>query len=84
MPSRRVRWHWSAFDSLSPRALHPALALRAAAFVVEQRCVFLDPDDYDADGWHLLGWSGGGPSDGLIEILRRPDAGSNASPRVAC
>ena len=58
MPSRRVHWHWSTFDSLSPGALHAALALRAAAFVVEQHCVFLDPDGYDADGWHLLGWSG--------------------------
>lgn len=52
-----VRWQWSAFASLQPLELHAALMLRAAVFVVEQRCAFLDPDAFDVDAWHLLGWS---------------------------
>lgn len=51
-----VRWQWSAFASLQPSELYAALALRAAVFVVEQRCVFLDPDGHDAKAHHLLGW----------------------------
>ena len=51
-----LRWCWRPFDALAAGELHAALALRAAVFVVEQECVFLDPDDHDVQAHHLLGW----------------------------
>jgi ElaA protein len=77
-----VHWQWSAFDSLTPRDLHAALALRAAAFVVEQRCAFLDPDAYDADGLHLLGWLHAGRARELVAYLRLLPSGKYAEPSI--
>ncbi len=54
-----LRWHWQPFASLSGTQLHAALALRSAVFVVEQACVFLDPDEHDLDAHHLLGFVDG-------------------------
>ena len=53
-----VRWEYLAFDSLSPAALYALLKLRSEIFVVEQECVFLDPDGLDQDAFHCLGWEG--------------------------
>lgn len=52
--------HWRAdpFDALSPAALHAMLQLRAAVFVVEQRCAYLDPDGKDPHAHHLAAWDG--------------------------
>ncbi|MFT7724724.1 MAG: GNAT family N-acetyltransferase [Roseateles sp.] len=50
-----MRWTCVPFDGLQARPLYDALALRAAVFVVEQRCLFLDLDGIDPLGWHLLG-----------------------------
>ena len=33
------------------------LALRSEVFVVEQKCVYLDPDGLDVAAHHLFGWS---------------------------
>ena len=54
-----VTWQWSAFEALAPDELYAALQLRQMVFVVEQQCVFLDPDGHDQNAWHLLGWAGG-------------------------
>jgi ElaA protein len=43
------------FDLLGPEDVYALLALRAAIFVVEQRCAYLDPDGRDLDAWHVLG-----------------------------
>lgn len=43
-----------AFDQLSTLELHALLKLRAEVFVVEQECFYLDPDDEDLVGYHLL------------------------------
>jgi ElaA protein len=32
------------------------LVLRSRVFVVEQQCVYLDPDGLDVDAFHLFGW----------------------------
>jgi ElaA protein len=37
------------FDELTPRQLHDILQLRSAVFVVEQDCVFLEPDGLDPE-----------------------------------
>ena len=62
-----IAWTWAHFDSLSARDVYDLLALRSAVFVVEQDCVFLDPDDCDQEAWHLLGRSGDGS---LVAYLR--------------
>jgi ElaA protein len=62
-----IAWTWAHFDALSARDVYDLLVLRSAVFVVEQHCVFLDPDDCDQDAWHLLGRSGDGR---LVAYLR--------------
>ncbi|MGE3924417.1 MAG: GNAT family N-acetyltransferase [Lautropia sp.] len=50
-----VVWHVRPFDALTPALLHGALALRAAVFVVEQHCVYQDPDPLDRAAVFLIG-----------------------------
>jgi len=47
-----------AFAELTPQQLYDLLQLRSAVFVVEQNCVFLDPDGLDALCHHLLLYQG--------------------------
>lgn len=70
--SADVTWTWSSFDELTPSQLYEALALRAQVFVVEQECVFLDPDRYDYLARHLFGIM---PDGQLVAYLRllQPD-----------
>lgn len=42
------------YKELSADEMHRILQLRAAVFVVEQKCAFLDPDDKDRKGYHLF------------------------------
>src|SRR3954464_4789234 len=48
-----LHWHWSRFDGLTTRDVYDMLALRSRVFVLEQDCVYLDPDGLDLDAWHL-------------------------------
>lgn len=41
------------FGELTSQELHDILKLRAAVFVVEQHCFYLDPDDYDQSAVHV-------------------------------
>jgi ElaA protein len=50
-----ISWAWKRFDALTGPEVYALLALRSAVFVVEQDCVFLDPDGLDRHAWHLLG-----------------------------
>ncbi len=50
-----LRWTCARLQDLQPEALYQALALRSQVFVVEQACVYLDPDGIDLIAWHLLG-----------------------------
>jgi ElaA protein len=43
------------FGDLGVDGVYDLLALRAAVFVVEQNCAYLDPDGLDCHSWHLLG-----------------------------
>ena len=47
-------WSWHRFDELSVAELYQILRLRAAIFVVEQECAYLDPDGMDAPARHCL------------------------------
>lgn len=53
-----IRWRFASFEELTPRELHDLLQLRAAVFVVEQKCAFQDVDGVDPACWHLLGLEG--------------------------
>jgi ElaA protein len=58
-----MRWQLLPFDDLSARQLYDAMRLRAEVFVVEQQCVFSDPDGHDPRALHLLGWRDGAPDE---------------------
>ncbi|GAB2529090.1 GNAT family N-acetyltransferase [Rufibacter soli] len=47
-----------AFGELTPQELYDLLQLRSAVFVVEQNCVFQDPDGLDAACHHVLFYQG--------------------------
>ena len=71
-----IAWTWRRFADLSGDDVYAMLALRCEVFVVEQGCVFLDPDDCDRSAWHLLGRAvddGSRPS--LVAYLRAIDPG---------
>jgi len=56
-------------DELTPRQLHAILRLRAAVFVVEQKCAYQDPDAVDLVAWHLL-MTEGTPEAPVLAYLR--------------
>ncbi|WP_439106292.1 GNAT family N-acetyltransferase [Congregibacter sp.] len=47
-------WSCQPFSALSGSDVYDILQLRSAVFVVEQDCVYLDPDGLDSAAWH---WS---------------------------
>ena len=54
-----MEWACQPLAAMQPVALYEVLALRSAVFVVEQACVYLDPDGLDAQCWHLSGHAQG-------------------------
>ncbi|MDC8783999.1 GNAT family N-acetyltransferase [Roseateles koreensis] len=50
-----MHWRCQRLGEMSAPALYEVLALRAQVFVVEQACVYLDPDGLDLRTWHLQG-----------------------------
>ena len=67
-----LTWNWTRFGGLSGDDVYDMLALRAVIFVVEQDCVYLDPDGLDRDAWHLLGRDAEGK---LLAYVRVVDPG---------
>lgn len=51
-----IRWVCKSFDDLSPAELYKILQLRNSVFIVEQACIYPDPDNIDFDCFHLCGW----------------------------
>jgi ElaA protein len=51
-----IKWNCKKFELLNPFELYQLLRLRSDVFVVEQNCVFLDPDNYDQQCYHLMGY----------------------------
>jgi len=70
------RWQLERLDGLCARDVHDILTLRSAVFVVEQHCVFQDPDKADYQSWHLLGRD---RTDALVAYLRIVDPGAKYS-----
>ena len=54
-----INWRFAPFHELTPREVHDLYQVRAAAFIVEQDCVFQDVDGVDPACWHLLGYGEG-------------------------
>ena len=52
-------WSCQPFSALSGSDVYDFLQLRSAVFVVEQNCVYLDPDGLDSVGWHWAYREGG-------------------------
>jgi len=51
-----ITWTCKKFNELTPGELYAILRLRSEVFVVEQNCVYLDPDNKDLYCDHLMGW----------------------------
>ncbi len=49
-----LHWEWIPYDGLSAKDLHDVLIIRQAVFIVEQRCIYADADEYDQYAIHLL------------------------------
>ncbi|MEP6876025.1 MAG: GNAT family N-acetyltransferase [Burkholderiales bacterium] len=50
-------WRWCRFDELSVFDLQAIYMARQQVFSIEQACVYLDADGFDAASWHLAAWS---------------------------
>lgn len=50
-----IEWKIKPFKALSVNELYDILQLRSRVFVVEQNCVYLDPDGKDKEALHLFG-----------------------------
>lgn len=72
-----VTWQWTRFAGLSGDDVYDMLALRSTIFVVEQDCVYLDPDGLDRQSWHLLGRDERGE---LLAYVRVCDPGVKYGP----
>ena len=49
-----VNWSIKRFDELTLEELYDILQLRTQVFIVEQNCVYNDPDGKDQSAWHLM------------------------------
>src|ERR1700749_4295203 len=72
-----LTWQWTRFAGLSGDDVYDMLALRSTIFVVEQDCVYLDPDGLDRQSWHLLGRDEHGE---LLAYVRVCDPGVKYAP----
>lgn len=66
-----LRWLVLPYDRLERDQLYDLLRLRAQVFVIEQNCVYLDPDGKDRhpEALHLLGYAGDGALAAYLRIL---------------
>ena len=54
-----MEWMLRKFAELSVDELYAILQLRSEVFIVEQNCVYHDPDGKDQLAWHLMGIENG-------------------------
>lgn len=66
-----IHWHARRFHELDPDTLYALLKLRAEVFVIEQHCVYLDPDGKDRHpgALHLFGTADNGALAAYLRIL---------------
>jgi ElaA protein len=51
-----LAWRWCRFDELGVHELDAIYRARQMVFTLEQACVFVDADGFDADSFHLAAW----------------------------
>ncbi|GAA5069450.1 GNAT family N-acetyltransferase [Lysobacter panacisoli] len=70
-PLPTIRWQAVPFRELDIDTLYALLRVRSEVFVVEQQCVYLDPDGKDRhpDTLHVLGFADDGAIAGYLRIL---------------
>ncbi|MBX7155820.1 MAG: GNAT family N-acetyltransferase [Candidatus Kapaibacterium sp.] len=51
-----ITWNVSTIDELTPRELLSIMILRSDVFVVEQQCIYPDPDTFDIFAHHCYGY----------------------------
>ena len=52
-----LHWRCCRLEELSAAELHRIHGARQEVFVLEQRCAYLDADDYDESSFHLVAWA---------------------------
>jgi ElaA protein len=50
-------WRWCRFEALDVFELDAIYRARQQVFAIEQQCVYLDADGFDAHSCHLAAWS---------------------------
>ncbi len=70
-----MQWSCSRLEALDARSLYAVLKLRSEVFVVEQQCVYLDPDGADLEAWHLMGRNEAGSLQAYARLLKGPRIG---------
>jgi ElaA protein len=75
IPHYMIDWQWKNFVQLTVPELYQILVLRSEVFVLEQTCIYLDPDGLDPAAWHLTGRTASAVADGatpapLLAYLR--------------
>ncbi len=58
MKTSPYQWYYKPFETLAAAELYAIMQLRSEVFVVEQRCVYQDPDGKDPHCHHLMAWDG--------------------------
>ena len=53
-----MEWVLKKFRELTLDELYSILELRSKVFIVEQNCIYNDPDGKDQVAWHLIGMEG--------------------------
>ena len=56
MNSSAMTWRWCAFGELSVAELDAIYRGRQQVFSLEQQCIYLDADGFDAASHHLAAW----------------------------
>lgn len=51
-----IRFDYKSLTELDAETLYAILQLRSEIFVVEQKCVYLDPDGYDQNAIHITAY----------------------------
>jgi ElaA protein len=64
-----LHWTFARLEQLAPLDVYDMLALRSEVFVVEQTCIFQDPDGVDKQAHHLLGRDGHGALQAVLRIV---------------
>ena len=64
-----LTWTLGRLHQLGPLDVYDLLALRSEVFVVEQTCVFQDPDGVDKQAHHLLGRDAQGCLQAVLRIV---------------